>query len=84
MEIWQEEFISLINKIAQEPSDTKKFYIQFGVKNKNVAEETILFIKNNGITSIDYSVDIDNYPQHEKLLLKFDELLDKYLPEEDL
>ena len=26
--------------------------------------------------------DIDVYPQHKKLLLKFDELLDKYLPEE--
>lgn len=83
MKKWQKDFVEVINKIANTPSDTKKFYLNFGVLDERVAKETMQFIKENDITSIDYHNDIDIYPQHKKLLLKFDELLDKYLPEED-
>ena len=73
----------VINKIAKEPTDTKKYYLHFGVLDERVARETIRFIEENNIISIDYYKNIDNYPQHEKLILKFDELLDKYLPEDE-
>ena len=83
MEQWQKNFIEVICKIAKKNTDTRKFYLEFGVLNENVAKATIQFIKENDITSIDYYDNVENYPQHEKLLLKFNELLDKYLPEEN-
>ena len=83
MEKWQQDFVDVINKIAKTPSDTKRAYLMFGVLDERLAKETMLFIEENNITSIDYYEDTNLYKNHEKLLLKFDELLDKYLPEED-